>query len=326
MNSSPTLLLGACLGIAILGSAASGIVAQDSQPAVAEATTADSPIRERLKQYAEAFNDRKLEALSQFLAADVRYLDASSGRKANSATELIDLIRTAVETEPTLKLSANVEDIEQPETNQAIVRGTTTLTSDQAPQEVSSFEITLAKPAADWLITSITESTPSSIEPANPVESLGWLVGTWKEDSENGLQSNIDFLPGRRFIRRTFQTGADAAPVGYEMIGYDPQSNRVKSWTYFADGSFGNGHWAGEKDHWRMEMTQTLADGGQATATCIVRPVDRDTMTVRIISRVVNGEPLPNGQAVTLRRQTEADTTSTTEPSPNTATPSGANQ
>jgi hypothetical protein len=100
----------------------------------------------------------------------------------------------------------------------------------------------------------------------------------------------------------------------------------VKSWTYFADGSFGNGHWEGEEDHWRMEMTQTLTDGGQATATCIVRPIDHDTMTVRIISRVVNGHPLPNGKAVTLRRQADADITSSIEPSTDTATPSGANQ
>ncbi|WP_047816891.1 nuclear transport factor 2 family protein [Rhodopirellula islandica] len=326
MNTGPTLLLGACLTAAILGSVGSDVIAQDGQPAAVDSNSRQA-VQERLQQYADAFNHRELDSLPQFVAADVRYRDQTSGREANSATELIDQIRAAVETEPTLKLSATVEEVEQTETNQATVRGTTTLTSDQAPEETSSFEITLSKRSADWVITTIIERATdeaSSVDSANPIEALGWLVGTWNEDSENGLQSKIDFLPGRRFIRRTFQVGSETEPVGYEMIGYDPQSNRVKSWTYFADGSFGNGYWAGEEDHWRMEMTQTLADGGQATATCIVRPIDRDTMTVRIISRVLNGEPLPNGEAVTLKRQT--DTTATDEPSPNTATPSGANQ
>ncbi|PHQ36216.1 hypothetical protein [Rhodopirellula bahusiensis] len=325
MNKGPTLLLGACLAAAIYGSDAPSLVAQDGQPTVAETTSA-SPVRDRLKQYANAFNDRKLDSLVQFLASDVRYQDKSSGREANSASELIGLIRTAVEAEPTLKLSANVDSVEQEDSEHAIVRGTTTLSSDQAPDEVSSFEITLSKPSADWVITSLIESSIESGEPANPVESLGWLVGTWKEDSEDGLRSNIQFMPGKRFLRRTFQMGSDLEPVGYEMIGYDPRSNRVKSWTYFVDGSFGSGHWAGEEDHWRMEMTQTLADGGQATATCIVRPIDHDTMTVRIISRVVNGLPLPNGKAVTLKRQTDTDNATSMEPSADTATPPGANQ
>lgn len=323
MNSGPTLLLGACLTAAIFGSTTPGLVAQDSQPTVAESPL-DSPVRERLGQYANAFNDRKLDSLGQFLASDVHYQDETSGRTAHSSTELIDLIRTAVEAEPTLKLSASVEDIEQTDPNQATVRGTTTLTSEDAPDEVSSFEIALVKTSEGWTIKSITERSIDSAASANPIESLTWLVGTWKEDAEDGLNSRIEFLPGNRFLRRTFQMGSSAEPIGYEMIGYDPRSNLVKSWTYFADGSFGSGHWAGEEDHWRMEMTQTLADGGQATATCIVRPIDQDTMTVRIISRVVNGQPLPNGKAVTLTRQTE--TSSTIEPSTNTATPSGANQ
>lgn len=323
MNSGPTLLLGACLTAAIFGSTAPGLVAQDSQPTVAELPLA-SPVRERLKQYANAFNDRKLDSLGQFLASDVHYQDETSGRTAQSANELIDLIRTAVEAEPTLKLSASVEDIKQIAPDQATVRGTTTLTSEDAPDEVSSFEIALAKASDEWTIQSITERAIDSAESASPIESLSWLVGTWKEYAEDGLNSRIEFLPGNRFLRRTFQMGSNAEPIGYEMIGYDPRSNLVKSWTYFADGSFGSGHWAGEEDHWRMEMTQTLADGGQATATCIVRPIDQNTMTVRIISRVVNGQPLPNGKAVTLTRQT--DTSSTIEPSTNTATPSGANQ
>lgn len=323
MNSGPTLLLGACLTAAIFGSTTPGLVAQDSQPTVAESPL-PSPVRERLEQYANAFNDRKLDSLGQFLASDVHYQDETSGRTAHSSTELVDLIRTAVEAEPTLKLSASVEDIEQTNPNQATVRGTTTLTSEDAPDEVSSFEIALVKTSEGWTIRSITERSIDSAASANPIESLTWLVGTWKEDAEDGLNSRIEFLPGNRFLRRTFQMGSSAEPIGYEMIGYDPRSNLVKSWTYFADGSFGSGHWAGEEDHWRMEMTQTLADGGQATATCIVRPIDQDTMTVRIISRVVNGQPLPNGKAVTLTRQTE--TSSTIEPSTNTATPSGANQ
>ncbi|MFG0264486.1 MAG: hypothetical protein ACF8AM_04950 [Rhodopirellula sp. JB055] len=325
MNTGPTLLLGACLTAVIFGSATPSLVAQDNQPTVADPTSTPA-VRERLKQYTDAFNNRNFESLSQFLASDVRYQDTSSGREAQSATEMIDLIRAAVTAEPTLKLSATIDSVEQKESNLATVRGTTTLSSDQAPEEVSSFEITLSRPAAEWVITSVIETSTELSEPANPIESLEWLVGTWKEEGDEGLHSNIKFVPGKRFLLRTFQMGSDADPIGYEMIGYDPKSNRVKSWTYFADGSFGNGYWAGEEDHWRMEMTQTLIDGGQATATCIVRPIDHDTMTVRIISRVVDGRPLPNGKAVTLKRQTDTDITPSIEPSANTPTPPGANQ
>ncbi|MCC9643626.1 nuclear transport factor 2 family protein [Rhodopirellula sp. JC740] len=285
-------------------------------------------VRAHLKRYVDAFNQRQFDTIGQLLANDVRYSDESMNLQAAGSEQLIALIRKSVEAEPSLQLAAEINDAQPLDNSHVIVRGTNTLQSESEADQTSEFAVTVTRIAADgsdakWQITSIEEQTLST-ESESPIESLGWLVGTWKEESDEGLRSDIAFVPGNQFLRRTFTFGANDEPIGYEMIGYDPRANRVRSWTYFADGSFGSGYWAGEADHWRLEMTQTLADGGEATGTCIVRPIDRDTMTVRIISRTIDGQPLPNGKAVTLKRQTSPDNDMTSDREPTVS--SGDNQ
>ncbi|MCA9260108.1 MAG: hypothetical protein KDA61_12940, partial [Planctomycetales bacterium] len=136
------------------------------------------------------------------------------------------------------------------------------------------------------------------------LDSLGWLVGEWVEQSERPLACRIEVVSGGKFLRRTFteERDGESEEVGYEMIGYDPTLNLVRSWTFFADGSFGSATWHGGDDHWRVKASQTLADGSRAIGTYVVTPVDEDTLAVKLISREVDGQAMPSGKVVSFIR------------------------
>jgi hypothetical protein len=69
---------------------------------------------------------------------------------------------------------------------------------------------------------------------------------------------------------------------------------------------------------WLVRTTQTLPDGGAASATQVITMVDADTATVQTVGKEVNGAPEPASEPVTMIRAAEP------EASPPTAgTPAG---
>jgi hypothetical protein len=298
-------------------------VAQDTPDAVAPVErTAEEQIRTQLRQYIAAFNDRKFDILVKLLSPDLQYRDDSADVQIDNAEAFLDRLKAAVANEPTLKLDAQSSGvlIETPTT--AIVQGSTTLKATDVADESSYFVLTMSKGDTGWTITSIIEQSPDATlqsTASEAIESLGWLVGTWQDSSPEKLQSEIEFLPGRQFLRRTITESASKQILGIEIIGYDPMLNRVRSWTYFSDGTFGDGYWIGEDDHWRLKLTQTLPDGRGASGTYILRPESNDMMTVKVVSREINGEPMPSGVEINMRRSVTAPPTTNT-PSPTAET------
>ncbi|MCC9599084.1 hypothetical protein LOC67_00820 [Stieleria sp. JC731] len=276
----------------------------------------EDSVRAHLKRYTQAFNDRRWEDLGQLVASDVTYRDESSAEQISGVHGLIGRIKTAVEREPGLVLKAQIIGLENQnqgdvDVAKMVVRGQTTLVSESMPDEVSDFVVTVVKQSGHWTITSIVEQAPidaerlslgGSPEPNHAIESLEWLVGTWEDSSDRRLQSEIEYLPGRKFLRRTILDPSTKASIGYELVGYDAKSNLVRSWMFFTDGSFGSGIWSSGSDHWRLKLVQTLRDGRSALGTYIIRPEDKNTMVVQMISREIDGEPMPSGQEVTLKR------------------------
>ncbi len=129
-------------------------------------------------------------------------------------------------------------------------------------------------------------------------------------------KSTVRRVPGNPFLQRTVERRTDngMVQIATEMIGYDPTLHQVRSWLFFADGSFGTGTWRGESDHCKIQLQQTLVDGSKATGTYVLRPTSPDSMTFQLISRVINGELQPMGQPTSLTRITAA-TSSTTQDS-----------
>ncbi len=279
--------------------------ADDSQQAV----------KQVLQNYVDHFNARDFVALAKLLDTGFKYRDGST--ELDSPTALIAALQSLTAQEPTAKLEIEVQSI-QLEAAQASVEGIAALIAENKPTERNSFTVAVNQSKDGWVISSIEETAVSSGDTMTADEamaSLTWLIGTWQDASDPTLISTVQQTPGNQFLQRTVERRTDdsTATVAIEMIGYDPQSHQVRSWYFFSDGSHATGTWRGAVDHCRIRLQQTLADGGTATGTYIVRPTSPDSMTVQIVSRVVNGELQPIGPTSTLTRinPTSAENTTT---------------
>ncbi|OYP30472.1 hypothetical protein [Rhodopirellula sp. MGV] len=282
---------------------------QEAAPVPVNAES-EASVREHLKRYVQAFNERQWESIDQLVSRSVTYRDESSGDQIASSQGLIDRIKAAVESEKDLALQARIDrmefhDVGDDVDGKAVVHGVTKLTSAAMPAEASAFVVVLVKDAGQWTIVSIAEQPMtggSETTGDQAIESLEWLLGTWEGMSDRQLRSEVEYLPGRKFIRRTIIDPATEGSLAYELIGFDAKLNVVRSWMFFSDGSFGGGVWSGGADHWSLKLTQTMSDGRTASGTYVIRPVDSDTMVVQMISREVEGEPMPSGAEITMKR------------------------
>ena len=81
---------------------------------------------------------------------------------------------------------------------------------------------------------------------------------------------------------------------GTEIIGWDPRTNRIRSWVFDSDGGFGENVWVHDGNRWLIKYSGTLADGSEASATHILTKVDAATATMQSKDRVVNGAAQPD--------------------------------
>ena len=171
----------------------------------------------------------------------------------------------------------------------------------------------LVKQNGRWLIESAHETSGHVAAGANRLKELEWLVGDWaSETSQAGmsLRTACDWTANQAFLIRKFKIeGKDAfLHGGTEVVGWDPRANRIRSWTFDADGSFGENVWVHDGDRWLIKYAGTLVDGSEVSATHVLTKVDAQTGTLQSKDRVVNGERQPDVPEVTIKRQVAART------------------
>jgi hypothetical protein len=65
-----------------------------------------------------------------------------------------------------------------------------------------------------------------------------------------------------------------------EIIGWDPESQAIRSWVFTSAGTFAEGIWTREADGWKVRIEGRGSDAGQTTEWLITRRGD-DEFAVR---------------------------------------------
>jgi hypothetical protein len=75
-----------------------------------------------------------------------------------------------------------------------------------------------------------------------------------------------------------------------------------------SDGGFGEGTWSRKNDSWIIKFSQVLPDGRKASATNIYTLVNGNSFAWKSIGRQVDGQFLPNVEAVKMVRKVPGGT------------------
>lgn len=138
------------------------------------------------------------------------------------------------------------------------------------------------------------------------LSAIGWMIGEWVDQDENStITTTCKWTKNKNFITRSFSVEIEGhiSLEGTQVIGWDPEAGRIRSWIFDSEGGYGEGQWSRRGRQWVIKSSQTLKDGERASSINVITPIDRNTFTWQSVGREIDGELLPNIPEVTVVRK-----------------------
>jgi uncharacterized protein (TIGR02246 family) len=282
------------VAVAALGGAAMISVARAQETAAAQ-----KEIRQALESYGSAFSRGQASQTGPTFTQDAIYV-TEDGTRVAGREAIIQRLRDYLTNHPgdRLRLTADTILLITPEVAQ--VDGTTEIRGPGGPPDISPYTALLVKREGHWQIQSIRDLSlvdeDEEATAADRIQELDWMVGTWSQESEgSSVRDTCRYDLDKNFLRWDYtvrQGGKDLMTVS-QRIGWDPQKGEFRSWVFDSVGGFAQGEWDPEDNGaWEIHQTGVLPDGGRASATCTLTPIERNSFRWRMANRRVDGQRL----------------------------------
>lgn len=291
--------------IGVLVLAIGSVSAADPEPRAAD----EAAIRKSVEAYVAAFNQGDAKALAALWSPEAVYANPVSGEEAVGREAIEAQFVSIFTAAPGTKLAATTASVEFVSPNVAIERGVAQVTrGDQTPEE-SEYSAVYIKRDGQWLLDRVTEAeVPQVSTHYDHLKELEWMIGSWvDQDEESQIITRCQWSQNQNFLIRFFSvTVRDQLELsGLQIVGWDPQLQKIRSWVFDSDGGFGDGTWEKKDSSWHVNSTGVLPDGGKSASVQIIRFVDENTFTWQVVNREVDGELLPNVDEVVVVKQEE---------------------
>lgn len=293
-----------------LSSADVGAVEFPAVPAAAQApaskpvsapTPAAAEIRDMMRSYLRAFNRHDAAALAAHWSETGESVDLDSGETTAGRAQVAGVFAALFAEDREATIDIDIASIKPVRNDVAVIDGVSLISFADDSTAASRFSAIVVREDGRWVLSSVREAAaPVPERPRRPLDGLDWLVGSW-EDVTEGLTANTHctWSAGRAFLVRshmsapeaTAATPADGVPALLpaegasrevaEIIGWDSQRGRIRSWVFSSDGRFAEGEWrrVGEGDEWTVTFTGQGADA-HLTTTRTIRRLDNDGIVV----------------------------------------------
>ena len=302
----PALCLAAALAVGQFAA-----VGNPPAPQAARATVAAQPAAvkgQRAEQFVAAFNKGDAKAVAAFWTPGGEYID-EVGKQYKGRAAIERLYEKVFAANKGAKLSVTVTSARMVGTDAAIEDGITEVTpADGGPGTAARFTAVLVKKDGEWYFESVRESVAHPPSNAEHFEEIEFLIGDWAGEGkgESGTAS-YSWAENQNFIVSTFATTLNGIPVvgGTQWIGWDAIDKRIRSWTFYSGGGFGEATWAKEGGKWVTKVNARTADGKKVSATNTLSRTDDDHITWQISNLTVDGQSVPDPSPLKLRRVKE---------------------
>jgi uncharacterized protein (TIGR02246 family) len=263
-----------------------------SQSAPAQSRDEDrAAVRAALDSFVKAFESRDAKALAAHWTSGGEY-HPIDGAKVQGRETLEKGFTAYFARYPELRAKVTHESVRFLSGDSAVEEGSVAVRCGPLePTSNARYSALLVREGGRWLVAQLTES-PGDKE---SMEDLAWLVGDWKSKGKDGVevQTTYSWHPNKKFLQSRFTIKEkDRAFSGSQVIGVDPATGAVHSWTFEADGGVGHADWSRDGDHWLVDASGTLVDGRALTETNILRRVNHDTFTWQSVDRHLGAETL----------------------------------
>jgi uncharacterized protein (TIGR02246 family) len=275
-------------------------VEQKNQSSPANQTTDDDG-----RKYEEAYNKGDAKTLAKLYSDDVDYID-QDGAEVMGRDAMERLLADNFQQNPGAKLAITTEEIKQLTPDVKVTRGFATVTPANGAAETTRYTAVRVRKGDHWEISQLNERQAPPPSAYSRLEVLGWLTGTWQDKSgDQTVQSKINWAGDKSFLVRTISLKGDQTTTdGWEIIGWDPLRQRIRSWIFDSHGGFGESTWVNDGENWLIRASNVLPDGSRSTAENVLTKVNDNEFTWESQNRTLNGEPQPSLDKTEVQRIT----------------------
>jgi uncharacterized protein (TIGR02246 family) len=282
-----------------------GVAASSSRPTASDARTPDrNNIRTAFESFAKTFDSGDAKALSSYWTADGEYENDSDVR-IHGRAEIESSFADFFSNNPDAKAEVHPASLRFLSRDTAIGEGTVAVRRGPTqPAKPADYSALFVRDDGQWHLAQLREISPSD----NPtVDDLSWLVGEWKSVIGEGAEIRTTYAwdGNKKFINVQFTLKEQKLNLsGRQIIGVDPATGGIRSWTFEANGGVAEADWQRDGDHWVLESDGTLSDGRTLKQTNVLRRINDDTITWQSVDRVLGDEKIPDLAPVKVTRIT----------------------
>jgi uncharacterized protein (TIGR02246 family) len=251
-----------------------------------------------------AYNQSDAKTLADFYAENVDYID-QDGAEVKGRDAIQKLLADNFQANPGVKLAMTVDELEQLTPDVRVNRGSATVTPKDGAALATRYVAINVKTGDRWLITQLTETKAPAPNAYSQLKALEWLVGAWQNKAgDQTVDAKVKWAGDKNFLTRTFKVnGGDQTETdGWEIIGWDPERQQIRSWIFDSNGGFGESTWANDGEHWLIQAPNVLPDGSHSTAEHVLTRVDDNKFTWESQNRTLNGDIEPSLDKIEVLR------------------------
>jgi uncharacterized protein (TIGR02246 family) len=274
--------------------------------ASAGALFAANPPEDSPEKTAVAANDKAFEAayakgdakaLANFFTEDADYTD-EDGHQYSGKAEIEEALKAGTLVNRGAKIAIDLDSVKPLTPDTLVEKGSTTVTSKDGSTESAAYTAILVRKEGKWKISQLIESPIPDPTPHDRLSELDWLIGTWDEaDKEGGVKvhSEYTWARGGNFITRnvTVKRGDETTLEGWQITGWDPVQEKIRSWTFDSEGGFSEGYWTRSGQRWLVREQGFTPDGDRITAENQYSKLTDDKVAFESNNRTRDGEPQP---------------------------------
>jgi uncharacterized protein (TIGR02246 family) len=283
------------------------VSAQAAEKPKSDTESYTTEIRNSGAAFCTAFNHGNAKAIASAWTADGMLVDDQGkrfkGRKAIE-TEYADLFKQ----NPGLTIAVDIQSIEFATPTIAIEDGVAQV-SDKSGNAVSACRYTAIHVLHDgkWLTASVRESRIDVPTNYPQLQSLEWLIGSWESKAADAtINATFRWIADRSFLQRDYSVRRDGMLIasGVQIIGWDPATRRVRSWSFNSSGGFATGLWTATRDGWRIDCAGLMSDGTPTSSQdYVIRvPGEDNVIGWRSTHRKTGAAALPDTPETVLQR------------------------
>jgi uncharacterized protein (TIGR02246 family) len=267
-------------------------------------------IRAAAEAFVRSFNQADAKAVAAMWAENGTVAD-DGGRIFKGRKAIEEEYAAFFKKHPGARIEIAVQSVDLPTPSLAIEDGFARVVAKNSQMPVASrYTAVHVLQDGKWLMASVRESAMVVPSAYGRLQELEWLVGTWETKTDNGVvQTSFRWLANNSFLQREYTIRQNGLTVssGAQIIGWDPQAGKIRSWSFDGSGGYGTALWSLTGDGWSMESNGVTNDGTPTSSKdFLIRiPGERNVFGWRSVNRTIGDVRLPDLPEVVLDRLEE---------------------